>query len=505
MRSLSLFLAVLLSASGAGINLAAQDLLSKADLEQDHKLSEEIKAHHELMKNAEYLSDMLGPRLTGSENLRKANRWAEEKFREYGLDNVRQEPWALGRSWTRGKAQGRITAPAEHPITLASYGWVAGTKGAIRGPVVYINAKKPEDLEPFKGKLKGAIVVLFAPREIEKPPNPMLAPYSDPVLPMNTLKPRLRFDFFGPLYQFLTEQGAGALLMLSDKPYALLNMFGLGYLSEPKGDPFTVPGDKWGIGPTPAAYVGWEDYNLIWRLLQRGPVEMELNLQNSYSEKPVEIYNTVAEIKGSEKPDEVVMLGAHLDSWDLGTGATDNGTGVVVVLEAARALLKSGAKPKRTIRFVLFSGEEEFLLGSRAYVKSHESELPKISGILVHDLGTGRVLSLALDGNYAAREITDQVLEPMHRLGLLEPTLRSLYASDDAAFDNAGVPGFLAIQEITDYNLTHHSQADTFDRIHEDGLVEGAQVLAQWAYNVAQLPNLLPRKPAAEGASSDKH
>jgi Zn-dependent M28 family amino/carboxypeptidase len=210
------------------------------------------------------------------------------------------------------------------------------------------------------------------------------------------------------------------------------------------------------------------------------------------------VYNTVAEIPGSEKPDEVVIIGGHLDSWDLGTGATDNGTGSTAVLEAARALMKSGLKPKRTIRFVLFTGEEQGLNGSRAYVKAHKDELAKVSGVLVHDTGTGKVLTIGLMGNYNVRETIDHAIYPLGRaVGLAEPTLRSEGGSDHVPFDEAGVPGFWSVQEVADYDRMHHSQADTLDHVRWDNLTEGAQVLAVFAYNVAQLPELLPRKAKA--------
>jgi len=242
-----------------------------------------------------------------------------------------------------------------------------------------------------------------------------------------------------------------------------------------------------------------ENATLLWRLLDAGPVEAEVNIAASFSGKPVTVYNTVAEIKGSEKPDEVVIIGGHLDSWDLGTGATDNGTGSMAVLAAARALVKSGVKPKRTIRFVLFTGEEQGLNGSKAYVAAHKDELGKISGVLVHDTGTGRVLTIGLMHNYAARDTMDRVLYPLAKeksIGLAEPSLRSEGGSDHVPFDDAGVPASWCIQEVANYEKDHHSQTDTLDRVKWDDLAEGAQVLAVYAYNVAQLPEMLPRKPA---------
>jgi carboxypeptidase Q len=277
------------------------------------------------------------------------------------------------------------------------------------------------------------------------------------------------------------------VLMGSEKWYDLLNMSASGRNYQPAA--------------IPTAYIARENLAMLWRLLEAGSVQAEVNIGGSFSGKPAEVHNTVAEIRGSEKPDEVVIIGAHLDSWDLGTGATDNGTGSAAVLEAARALKKLGVKPKRTIRFVLFTGEEQGLNGSKAYVKQHAEELAKISAVLVHDSGTGKVLTVGLMGNYAARETMDHVLYPLARakeIGLAEPTLRKEDGSDHVPFDSAGVPGFYCVQEVADYDKTHHSQADTLDRVKWDDLAEGAQVLAVFAYNVAELPELLPRKPAAQ-------
>jgi Zn-dependent M28 family amino/carboxypeptidase len=242
----------------------------------------------------------------------------------------------------------------------------------------------------------------------------------------------------------------------------------------------------------------------MWRLMEQGAVEAELNIGGKLSGKPMDVYNTVAEIRGSEKPDEFVIVAGHLDSWDLGTGATDDGTGAMAVLAAARALQKLGVQPKRTIRFVMFTGEEQGLNGSRAYVKAHAAELPKISGMLVLDIGTGKVLTVDMMGNYAARETMDHVLYPLAAapgIGLSEPSMRTVGGSDHVPFDEAGVPGFFCVQEIAEYDKTHHSQADTLDHVRWDDLTEGAQVLAVFAYNVAQLPDLLPRKPAKPAQS----
>ena len=455
----------------------------------DRQIMTEIKEHSELMTNLEYLSDMIGPRLTGTEKMSQASRWTAEMFRKYGLQNVHLEPWTIARAWYRGTARGRIVGPTEHRLTLASAGWGPGTAGAVRGAVVYVSARRVEELAQYKGKLKGAIVIIAEPVTLP-------APYEVPRSPLlNPPGPTPEAALSGPAGQqfnrdrnnFFKAEGVAAVLRDSGKNHGLLNMTSIG-------------GRDYEVGALPTAFVTAENYHLIWRLLKRGPVEIELEITNSFSEKPVEVYNTVAEIPGSERPGEVVILGAHLDSWDLGTGATDNGTGSMVVLEAARTLEKLGLKPKRTIRFILFSGEEQGLVGSRQYVEAHKAEMAKISGVFVHDTGTGRVQSIGLQGNYQDRELMDRVAAPLREVGLLELSLRSTRGTDHASFNDAGVPGFYCIQEPAEYGKTHHSQSDTFDKVWKDDLVQGAQVLAVWAYNVAQLPEMLPRRPLAAEA-----
>jgi len=462
---------------------------SDSVLAADHQILAEIREHSELMANLEYLSDMIGPRLTGTEKMNQASRWAAEMFRKYGLQSVHLEPRTIARAWYRGTARGRIVGPAEHRLTLASAGWGPGTAGVVRGPVVYVSARRVEELAQYKGKLKGAIATTAEPVALP-------APYEVPRSPLlNPPGPTPEAALFGPAGQqfnrdrdaFFKAEGVAAVLRDSGKNHGLLNMSSIG-------------GRNYEVGTLPTAFLTAENYRLIWRLLKRGSVEIELEITNSFSEKPVEVYNTVAEIPGSERPDEVVILGAHLDSWDLGTGATDNGTGSMVVLEAARTLEKLGLKPKRTIRFILFSGEEQGLVGSRQYVEAHKAEMAKISGVFVHDTGTGRVQSIGLQGNYQDRELMDRVAAPLREVGLLELSLRSTRGTDHASFNDAGVPGFYCIQEPAEYGKTHHSQSDTFDKVWKDDLVQGAQVLAVWAYNVAQLPEMLPRRPAAAEA-----
>ena len=459
----------------------------------DARILAEVREHSEAMDNLEYISDNIGQRLTGSPQLKQANDWTAEVMKKYGLVNVHLEPWTIAHSWTRGTARARIVAPAEHPLTIASAGWAPGTNGVVRGPVVYFDAKSKDDFAKFKGKLKGAIVIyqepaVLSPPRPENPNEEFVRPMQAPP-PMKGQPPApspfaALIEVARARNEFFKQEGVAAVFRDSGKPHGLLNMTGVG-------------GEKFDIGAIPSAFITGEGYRMLWRMLKHAPVTVELEITNSFSDKPVEVYNTVGEIRGSEKPDEVVILGAHLDSWDLGTGSTDNGTGSAAVLEAARALMKSGVKPKRTIRFVLFSGEEEGLVGSKMYVQAHKNDLDKVSAVLVHDTGTGRVLTIGLHDNYQAREIVDQVLAPLGELKLLEPSMQRTFGTDHASFDDVGVPGFWCIQNGAEYSKTHHSQSDTFDKVWKDDLNQGAQVLAAWAYNTAQLPAMLPRRPLA--------
>ena len=431
---------------------------------------DEIDKRSQLMANLEYLCDMIGPRLTGSPGLTKASHWTLEKFKQYGLSNPHLEGWKIHRAWTRGTATGRVVIPTEQRLLLESAGWSISTpgNGPVRGPVVSLASDNLADLAAFKGKLKGAWIIRGAASEQPSPKKPNAAGGSA----RTSAEAR----------KFLADEGVAGLLRDSDKEHGLVNMTGATYNFTPS--------------VIPEAFLTTESYGLIWRLLQRGPVEIEVELKNTFSAGQVEVFNTVAEIPGTEKPDEVVIIGGHIDSWDLGTGATDNGTGIMAVLEAARALKAVGVAPRRTIRFVLFSGEEEGLHGSINYVKAHEAEMPKIAAVLVHDTGTGRVKSIGLQGRYDLRETMDQVVEPFKgATNLDELSLNSMGGTDHLSFLGHGVPAFAVMQDGAEYRKTHHTESDTFDKVYADEVTQGAKVLAAWAYNVAMLPDILPRNP----------
>jgi carboxypeptidase Q len=478
----------------------------------DNKVLAEAKNGSEIMANLTYLSDAIGPRLTGSEALKRANEWTAEKMRSYGLTSVHLEPWTIPVGWERGPASLRIVEPDNgRALTVAALGWTPGTNGKIVGDVVVLTARDSAGLVPYKGKLQGAIVLRGAPAKIrpvtelgfpggrdrpgrpaptpgpakeDKPANnpdarPM--PVQDPARPYGQMA-----AFRKELMEFLRAEGAAVLLMDAGKPHGLLTMSGAWQGND------RVSGTE----PLPALFVAHEHYALLHRLASRpapARTRVEVEISNKLLPGPIAVSNTVGEIRGSDKPDEYVVLGAHLDSWDLGQGTTDNGTGTVVVLEAARLLARSGIRPKRTIRFVLFTGEEQGLHGSKAYVKQHQAEMPRTSLALVHDTGTGRVVGIGLQGRVSIKPILEAELAALKELGVSDINLRSMGGSDHVSFEQAGVPGFAVQQDPAEYRLSHHSQSDTLDKAREPDLVQGAQVMAVTALRVANLPALLPR------------
>jgi Zn-dependent M28 family amino/carboxypeptidase len=242
--------------------------------------------------------------------------------------------------------------------------------------------------------------------------------------------------------------------------------------------------------------VNHEQYGMLWRLANRpepSRTRIEIEVSNKFVPGPVNIYNTVGEIRGSEKPDEVVVVGAHLDSWDLGQGALDNGTGVAVVLETARQIAKLPSPPKRTIRFVLFTGEEQGLLGSNAYVKEHKAEMPKVSACLIHDTGTGKVTGLGWNAKAGLKAAIESELAVLKDLGVEELVGRSFPGSDHVPFQGAGVPGCMFNQEIAGYRIAHHTSADCLDMVREPDLIQGTQVMTLAALRIANRDEMLPR------------
>jgi carboxypeptidase Q len=521
--------------------LSAQDAATpaeKAALDLDAKIIAEAQKSSEIMKNLGHLSDVIGPRLTGSANLKRANEWTAEVMKSYGLQNVKLEPWEIPVGWERGTASVKLIDPDNgRSLTVCAAGWSPGTKGKIVGEVVVIRNKA--DLDKYKGRLKDAVVLTREPSRVapitdlsygpgggdrrKKETDPKGEAKKDGEAKgdegkkgppdLGGSKGKAGFGDFQAQMAFRRELTAalkaeGAAVMLSDsgKPHNLLVTTGGWSRGGGGGD--AKGADRANAGePMASLYVAHEHYALLYRLATRpGDVKtkVEVEITNKFIPGPITVYNTVGEIPG-EIADEFVVVGAHLDSWDLAQGTTDNGTGSCVVLETARLIAKSGVKPKRTIRFVLFSGEEQGLHGSKQYVIRHKDEMPKTSVALVHDTGTGKVLGFGLQGREVIKPIMDRELVSLKNVaGFTGVTLRNQGGTDHLSFDSpfrtangelidANVPGFACSQDMDEYRLTHHTQSDTFDKAKEPNLIQGAQVMAVTAMRVANLPDLLPR------------
>jgi carboxypeptidase Q len=459
----------------------------------DHRLIQMAARDSHILANLTYLSDVIGPRLTGSEALLRANEWTAEKMRSYGLVNVELEPWTIPEGWKRGFARGRILEPDNgRTLSMASWGWYPGTKGKVEGDVVILQARNRKELMAYQGKLKNAIVLTAPPVKL-LPIEDYDRPDAMPGVAFVREKTpgAVPFDrdrgFLEARSAFLAKEGVAAILLDASKPLGLL-----------------VTTGSWAGKDRPSASariptlsLAHNQYRLLYRLASRpapARTRVEIEVENQFIPGPIKVFNTVGEIRGSDKPDEVVVIGAHLDSWDLGTGTMDNGTGTCIVLEAARILAKCGVRPRRTIRFCLFSGEEQGLHGSAAHVARRKDSIGKVSVALIHDVGTGRVYGLGCGGWPAAQELLQRELTSLRPLGLVDFTSRSLGGSDHMSFTRAGVPGFLMRQFAAGYPLVHHTQADTIDRAREEDLIQGAQVIAVTAMRVANLEGLLPRQ-----------
>ena len=455
--------------------------------EADQKIADEVKAHSELIKNLEYLTTQIGPRLTGSPQMQAASDWTLKRFQDYGVE-AHLETTNIDHAWTRGTETAEITAPIHRRIAIHAYGWSRATAGEVSGKVIALDLQKPSDLDAYKGKLKGMIVLARRPADLSKAdPNPENA--YDAVIPppRGVGKSGMTYMERARLMQQISSEGPALVLTDSGKTDNLFTMTGTHPAYNPSG--------------VPMAFLAHEDYDLIWRLQQTGSVTLKANLQNTFSPNPAPVSITVAEIKGSELPDERVIVGGHLDSWDLGQGALDNGTGAMAVLEAARTLKSLGWKPKRTITFVLFTGEEEGGIGADTYVKNHAAELAKTDAVLILDLGTGKVFSIALENLWTTAPLMSEIYRPLQEVFDMQPlSTRYFGSSDHVEFLEKGVPAYFCMQLPDHYREAHHSQTDTFDKVIPDQINQGAALLAAWAWNVSEMPQALPHHAEAKEA-----
>jgi carboxypeptidase Q len=397
------------------------------------------------------LADLIGPRLTGSSNYMRAAEWTMQQFKESGLANVHTEMWTIPATWEpQAPATGRIEKPVAHTLHIYSLGWSPSTAAqGVEGEVVYVTSFVPEKLEAQGPKLAGKIALFDSASFGDKP----------------------------PLGQVLS----GLDKLRSFAPLALVNTG-----TANGGENQSALGFSGKITAVPQAQIGLEDSLLIKRLLERGPVTVQLTLTNNIRTQ-VPIPTVVAEIPGSALPDEVVIVGAHLDSWHPGTGAQDNGTGVAMVLEAARAIKALPRPPRRTIRFLLFGGEEQGLLGSTAYVRQHLADLAKIDAVLITDTGAEPAKGWYVMGRDDEKDAVGALKPLLSALGAdgVSTDASFVFSTDHAAFDVLGVPSLVMWNDMDKYMPLHHKASDTFDTVVEKDLVQDAVVTAVTAYAIA--------------------
>ena len=457
-------------------------------------LIDQAMNHSEVMKNLEFLSDVIGPRLTGSRAVARANDWTAERFQAYGLES-HLEAWQFGRTWTRGPAIFAIRKPFERNLVAHSWAWTEGTGGKTSsGPVVRVDVSTPESLAVNLPKVNGAWLMIRLPGRIWNPDGPPMTP-ADSAAQREALR-----RVFAPPADTSEAARKARQQFAVDRPYLLKRAGALGLLTDGGKEQalMNMSGSPNNVSPLPNVVIAHEDYAMFDRLIALGvtPV-VEGQVNSIFGQGPMVQWNTVAEIKGTEKPGEVVILGAHLDSWDLGTGTTDNGTGAMVVLEAARVIAQSGLKPKRTIRFILFTGEEQGLLGSKGYAAKHADEMDSVQAVLVLDNGTGAITGQALQGRKQDEYLWHDLLAPVKALGADSVRDANKGGTDHLSFIPYGVPGWNFDQISRGYNHTHHSQVDTYDHAVGGDLMQASAVMAVTAYELANLPVLLERGPKA--------
>jgi hypothetical protein len=503
------------------LSLSAQDLTTVTRIRQEGFRNSKV------MEYAEALTDRIGGRLTGSPNMKKANEWTRDELTKMGLSNAHLEGFKFGRGWSSDYTSVRMLAPDTQQLYGISFAWSPGTNGPIKGKVVKVKLETKEDLEKNKGKFAGAIVMIADPKEMKPQDKPYLERYTDDELaklgqyeiPAERDAARRgefmkRREFRKALAQFAMDEKIAAILQ------------------SPNGDGgvFHVQqGGTWRddepIGVTTVGLAP-EHYARIARLLDnKQDVELEIDVHANYLDQDLNAYNTIAEIPGTDKKGEIVMLGAHLDSWHTGTGATDNAAGSVVMMEAVRILKSLGIAPKRTIRIALWSGEEQGLLGSKAYVEEHfakrdepkdpeQAKLPafarttdkgelklkpeeaKVSAYYNVDNGTGKIRGIYAQENAAVVPLFTDWLTPFHDLGATTVTMRNTGSTDHVSFDDAGIPGFQFIQDDVEYmTRTHHTQWDTYERLQREDLMQAAVVVATFVWETANRAEMMPRKP----------
>ncbi len=553
-KILSVFLLYAFLLPTIAFGQAAAPAVYQAPKEVIDKIKDEGTNRSQVMQTLSYLTDVIGARLTGSPQMKRANEWTRDTMTKWGMQNAHLEAWGpFGRGWTLKDFNAEITAPYTIPLIAYPKAWSPSTKGAITSDVVYFDAKTDADFDKYKGQLKGKIVLVSDLREIKADfegmgtrltdeeltklaaaPDPATVPRSNAGISPERMKIFTERIINGAKrMNFLLQEGAAVMVdnsfggsggtifvqqasVAQEIPKSLADYFGGKRLQPQQKEAESKM--------IPQMTLATEHYNRLVRMIKQGEnLKMTVNIQAAYNDDDPMAYNTVAEIPGSDPKltDEVVMLGGHMDSWHAGTGATDNGAGVAVAMEAARIIQSLGLKPRRTIRVALWSGEEQGLFGSSNYVTQHFGEMKgggnamaamlggeqtkpelvkgtdyeKLSAYYNLDNGTGKIRGVYLQGNSAVAPIFKTWLEPFADMGAKTITLSNTGGTDHQSFDRIGLPGFQFIQDEIEYDTrTHHSNQDVFDRIQADDLKQAATIMAAFVYQTAMMDEKLPRK-----------
>jgi carboxypeptidase Q len=508
------------------------------------RIKDEGLNRSQVMQTLSYLSDVIGPRLTASPGMKQANEWTRDQLTRFGLQNAHLEAWGpFGRGWTLKRFSAQVSEPLNIPLIAYPKAWSPGITGTLNAPIVYVDAKDETALQQFKGKLRGAIVLTSAMREVKAHFEPLgsrldeknLLALADAPEPASgsggrrfTPEFRAAQIFSMQKYLFFRDEGAamlvepsragdgGTIFVQSATVPQLVTTDSYG----PNAPRLIQSYDKTAGQVTPQLVLAVEQYNRIVRMIQAGEKpKMSVELKVEWQDADPMGYNTIAEIPGSDLKDEVVMLGGHMDSWHAGTGATDNGAGVAVAMEAGRIIQTLGLKPRRTIRVALWTGEEQGLLGSKAYVAEHfakfdppptslggtapagakmvtTAEYANFNAYFNLDNGTGKIRGVYLQNNETARPLFRQWLMPFRDLGAATLSIANTSGTDHLSFDAVGLPGFQFIQDEIEYDSrTHHSNQDVFDRVQGDDMKQAATIMAAFVYNAAMRDEKLPRKP----------
>ena len=446
----------------------------------------------QVMENLRHLSDAIGPRLSGSAAMRKSNEWVAERFRAYGL-GAALEAYPFGVTWERGPISVQLVSPFRRALLAYSWAWTEGTGGRpVTGPVVRVSIANAEELEANRDRIRGAWVMLNEPSFVWNPDGPAMTA-ADSAARRAEVERRQQQTANADTSAAARERRQQFGI---DRPFLMKRYGALGTITDGSKEHtlVTMSGSPNRVSPLPNIVVSHEDYLMLARQVEANLAPtVEATIDNRIGTAPVEQWNTIGEIRGTEHPGQVVILGAHLDSWDHAQGVTDNGASSMAVVEAARIIAQSGLKPKRTIRFILFSGEEQGLLGSRAYAAAHAAEADSIQAVMVLDNGTGMILGQALQGRNELEQLWKDLLAPVAQLGAGRVRQANKGGTDHLSFVPYGVPAFNFDQEPRGYNHTHHSQSDTFDKAIASDLRQASAVMAVTAFELANLAELLPR------------